>query len=155
MGECHQVFISYSHDTPQHKQAVLDLANHLRDEGVDAWLDQYETAPPEGWPRWMEEQIEGATFVLLVCTEIYHDRVKMRAKEGTGLGALWEGNLIYQFLYESGTINRKFIPLLPQDGKDTHIPSPLRVSQHYSPFTEPGYTELYRRPDGSTGGGRA
>jgi hypothetical protein len=148
MGESHQVFISYSHDTPQHKQAVLDLANHLREDGVDAWLDQYEPAPAEGWPRWMEQQIEGAKFVLLVCTEKYHDRVKMRAKQGTGLGALWEGNLIYQSLYESGTINEKFIPLLPLGGKDTNIPGPLRGSQHYSPFSEPGYTELYRRLTG-------
>ncbi len=61
----------------------------------------------------MDQQIEGAKFVLLVCTEIYHDRVKMRAEQGKGLGALWEGNLIYQLLYEAGTINKKFIPLLP------------------------------------------
>jgi hypothetical protein len=112
MSECHQVFISYSHETPEHKQAVLGLAGRLRQEGVDAWLDQYESAPPEGWPRWMEQQIEGARFVLLVCTEIYHNRVKMRAEQGKGLGALWEGNLIYQLLYEAGTINKKFIPLL-------------------------------------------
>ena len=26
MSECHQVFISYSHETPEHKQAVLGLA---------------------------------------------------------------------------------------------------------------------------------
>ena len=70
MSECHQVFISYSHETPEHKQAVLGLAGRLRQEGVDAWLDQYESAPPEGWPRWMEQQIEGAKFVLLVCTDI-------------------------------------------------------------------------------------
>jgi hypothetical protein len=148
MSECHQVFISYSHETPEHKQAVLGLAGRLRQEGVDAWLDQYEPAPPEGWPRWMEQQIEGAKFVLLVCTEIYHDRVKMRAEQGKGLGALWEGNLIYQLLYEAGTINNKFIPLLPPGGKAENIPGPLRGSQRYAPFSETGYTDLYRHLTG-------
>ena len=33
------VFISYSHDTLEHSQRVLQLANALRGQGVDAELD--------------------------------------------------------------------------------------------------------------------
>lgn len=33
------------------------FANKLRSEGIDAILDQYEEAPSEGWPRWMENSI--------------------------------------------------------------------------------------------------
>ena len=41
------VFISYSHDTEQHVDAVLWLANKLRSDGIDASIDQYEESPPK------------------------------------------------------------------------------------------------------------
>ena len=33
-----RVFISYSHDTELHKSRILDFANRLREDGVDAIL---------------------------------------------------------------------------------------------------------------------
>jgi hypothetical protein len=41
-----RIFISYSHDSEEHSARVLELATRLRSEGVDAWLDRYEPAPP-------------------------------------------------------------------------------------------------------------
>lgn len=83
------VFISYSHDTPEHTQRVLQLANALRGQGVDAELDQYHVRPPLGWPRWCEEQLraEKAAFVLVICTETYRLRVEGQtpADEGRGV----------------------------------------------------------------------
>jgi hypothetical protein len=64
-GEGGTVFISYSHDGPDHIGAVLALSNRLRAEGVDCVLDQYESCPPEGWPRWMDREIKKAQFVLM------------------------------------------------------------------------------------------
>jgi SEFIR domain len=68
------VFISYSHDTPEHSKRVLQLANALRGQGVDAELDQYHLRPP----RWCEEQLrsEKTAFVLVICTETYRQRVE-------------------------------------------------------------------------------
>ena len=65
------VFISYSHDSEEHQQNVLNLADRLRDEGIDCIIDQYEESPSEGWVRWAINQIEEADFVLVVCTEQY------------------------------------------------------------------------------------
>jgi hypothetical protein len=70
-----RVFISYSHDSPQHDRQVLGLVDRLRVEGIDCMIDQYEPAPSSGWPRWMERQIREADFVLMVCTETYYRRV--------------------------------------------------------------------------------
>ena len=67
--EVPKVFISYSHDSPEHAERVLDLSDRLRQDGIDCHIDQYEVSPPEGWPRWMEDRIEWADFVLVVCTE--------------------------------------------------------------------------------------
>ncbi len=48
------VFISYTHDSPEHLRAVFVLSERFRSEGINCVLDQYETSPPEGWPRWMD-----------------------------------------------------------------------------------------------------
>jgi hypothetical protein len=44
-----RVFISYSHDSDKHRDRVLELADRLRADGVDAMIDQYIQSPPEGW----------------------------------------------------------------------------------------------------------
>ena len=36
-----KVFISYSHDTVSQQERVLDLADRLRTDGIDAEIDQY------------------------------------------------------------------------------------------------------------------
>ena len=60
------VFISYSQDSVVHKQEVLSLSNRLREDGIDCTIDQYESAPPEGWPNWMVAQITSSTYVIIV-----------------------------------------------------------------------------------------
>lgn len=57
-------FISYTHDSEDHQNQVLEFANKLRSEGIDAVLDQYEESPKEGWPRWMDRQIHNADYDL-------------------------------------------------------------------------------------------
>ena len=45
-----KVFLSYSHDSDEHVRRVLGLSQRLREDGVDAWVDQYENgSPEEGW----------------------------------------------------------------------------------------------------------
>ena len=104
------VFISYSHDSPEHSDRVLELADRLRADGIDAIIDQYIQFPSEGWPAWCEAEIEKADFVLMVCTETYLRRVSRKEEPGVGHGVLWEGRLIYQYVYDSGSVNRKFVP---------------------------------------------
>ena len=40
------VFIRYSHDSQEHANRVLALSDHLRADGIDCVLDQYEDSPP-------------------------------------------------------------------------------------------------------------
>jgi hypothetical protein len=83
-----RVFISYSHDSDEHRDRVLELANRLRADGIDAIIDQYVQSPREGWPGWCEAEIEKANFVLMVCTEIYLRRVRHKEERGAGRGVL-------------------------------------------------------------------
>src|SRR5436305_14829781 len=85
-----KVFISYSWDSPEHLDRVLELSDRLRADGIDCILDQYEVAPPEGWQRWMERQIEEADFVLVICTARYLRRVKGEEKPDVENGVRWE-----------------------------------------------------------------
>lgn len=50
-----KVFISYSHDSIKHKQWVLNLATRLRNNGIDAILDQFELKPGDDIPHFMEK----------------------------------------------------------------------------------------------------
>ena len=141
-----KVFISYSHDSKAHEERVLMLADRLRANGIDAIVDQYDDATPaEGWPLWMERQIKAADFVLMVCTETYHRRVMGEEQAGKGLGARWEGNLILQHLYNAGVVNTKFIPVLFEDSKTEHIPTPAQGATFYFVHTNEDYESLYRR----------
>jgi len=138
-------FISYSHDSLEHSDRVREFSDRLRADGIDCALDQYEVSPPEGWPRWMDKQIRNADFVLMVCTETYYRRVMGEEEPGKGLGVRWEGNLIYQHIYNPGTVNQRFIPVLLESSEVGHIPAPVQGASYYFAQTEEGYEELYRR----------
>ena len=75
-----KVFISYSHDTPQHRQWVGELASKLVHKGVDVILDQWDLGPGDDIPKFMEKGVAEADRVLMICTEPY---VK-KADEGKG-----------------------------------------------------------------------
>ena len=137
-----KVFISYSHDSDLHRDFVRGLSDRLRKEGLDCLIDQYINGfPPEGWQCWMENQIEAADFVLLVCTETYLRRYRKQETDG-GRGVTFEGVVISQTLYDHYYHNTKFIPVVPQQGKAEHVPIPLK---QYSTYRLPeDYETLYR-----------
>src|ERR1700754_3431714 len=120
-----RVFISYSHDSSEHANTVLRFSTRLRNDGIETILDQYISSPPEGWPRWMTRGIRDADFVLSICTETYYKRVMGDEQEGIGLGVRWEGHLIYQYIYDAGTVNHKFVPVIFENGSRKFVPDPL------------------------------
>lgn len=140
-----KVFISYSQDSVDFADKVLALSNRLRKEGIDAILDQYEEAPPEGWPRWMENNIESSDYVLIVGSSGYLNKASGKVELGVGRGVKWESNIIYQKLYMSDSLNTKFIPVVFDDNDLTYIPSPLQGSTFYNVSTENGFDRLYWR----------
>jgi SEFIR domain/Effector-associated domain 7 len=140
-----KIFISYSHDSEAHTDRVLELADRLRQDGIDANIDQYEQAPSQGWQRWMLNEIEDAQFVLIICTEQYDRRFRGKEESGKGKGATWEGTIVTQELYDSQGRNLKFIPVLLNSNNEGFVPIPLRSSNIYKLDRENGYELLYRR----------
>jgi hypothetical protein len=137
------VFISYSHDSEEHQQNVLSLADRLRNEGIDCIIDQYEESPSEGWVRWAINQIEEADFVLVVCTEQYSQLFAGKGETTEGQVANWQGAIITQTIYDSQANNTKFIPIAFSAQDFAHIPVILRSATSYAINTD--YEQLYRR----------
>ena len=75
-----QVFISYSHDSEAHKAWVLGLATDLRNNGVDATVDQWDLALGQDTAAFMHRGVTQSTRVILVCTDAY----LMKAEGGMG-----------------------------------------------------------------------
>lgn len=137
-----KIFISYSHDSQLHSGFVRELSDKLRHDGLDCFIDQYENgAQPEGWQRWMENQIEASDFVLLMCTENYLRRYRGQETQG-GKGVTFEGVVISQTLYDHYYHNTKFIPVIPADGSWDNVPIALKVYSTYTLLRD--YDKLYR-----------
>lgn len=143
MGKNPKVFISYSHQDEKYSLLILDLANRLRSEGIDANIDLYEESPEEGWPKWMEKQIVEADFVLVVCSESYNK--KFYSNDELGRGVCWEVNIVYQCIYNEFSKNSKFIPVFFSKDENQYIPLPLKSFTYYMLSDDEQYNSLYWR----------
>lgn len=126
-----RVFISYAHESEELSNRVLEFSNSLRLGGIDCEIDQYEEAPPEGWPKWMMRQVQEAEFVLVCCTKLFFDRANDFSGKEEGLGVKWETSLILQQLYALSTNNTKFIPIIFDEPDKKHIPLSLQPYTYY------------------------
>jgi biotin carboxyl carrier protein len=121
------IFISYSHDTPAHKQWVAELALRLHGEGFTVALDRFVAAPEEGWPRWTQNAILESDFVLLICSAGYRKPFEGSVTSGHGRGVSWEGLIANQLLYDRHSRNKGFISIRLNDSDDVGmVPFPFR-----------------------------
>lgn len=127
-----KVFISYAHAGKQLADNVLNFSNYLRSRGIDAEIDQYEEAPPQGWPLWMASQVDQADFVLVLATKTYYERSKDFAENPkTGLGSKWETLHILQKVYENAFNNTKYIPICLDKENKQYILDSLKPYTYY------------------------
>lgn len=143
MSEHPKVFISYSHQNAEYENKILEFANHLRSEGIDANIDLYEEAPSEGWPRWMENQIKISDFVLVVSSKSYYEKCYSESNKGKGIS--WEVNIVYQHIYDASSINTKFIPVYFDNDEEKYILTPLKSFTFYNVGEKEGFDKLYWR----------
>ncbi len=128
MAENPKVFISYSHDSPEHKRWVSELAARLRHNGIDAILDQWDLGLGDDITRFMERGIVDADRVLVICTDTYVDK----ANTGEG-GVDYERMIINAELVQNlGT--DKFIPIIRQASGREKTPTFLGT-RVYADFT--------------------
>ena len=114
-----RLFISYSWDNEEHKKWVLMLAKRLREDGIDAIIDQINLPLGARAPEFMERCVRESSCVLVVCTETYKQRFDNR-KGGAG----YEGHIITgEIVNEVGT--NKFVPVLRSGDWKSAVPTAL------------------------------
>ncbi|WP_269527257.1 toll/interleukin-1 receptor domain-containing protein [Coraliomargarita parva] len=136
-----KVFISYSHDSQKHKQWVLQLATRLRNNGVDAALDQWDLSPGDDLPHFMEQNLTSCDYALMICTQNYVSK----ANNGTG-GVGYEKMILTADLL-SRIDSRKVIPIIRQDGGSdvpTFLKTKLYIDFSHSQDFEFSFDELVR-----------
>ena len=139
-----KVFISYSHDSQEHRLRVYSLLKRLREDGIHCVADHTVMSPPEGWRAWMEGRIKEADFTLVVCTETYLRRAEGKEQPGVGLGVTWEATLITNEIYQNASRNTKFIPVVFAQEDVAHRPAWLRQVSYYRVDLDDGYELLLR-----------
>tara|TARA_B100000787_G_scaffold6173_1_gene4605 strand:+ start:194 stop:934 length:741 start_codon:yes stop_codon:yes gene_type:complete len=112
-----RVFISYSHDSVEHKKWVLDFATTLRNRGVDAIIDQWDLKPGDDLPHFMETELAAAQYVLMICTSRYVD------KANAGEGGVGYEKMILTSSYLSRIDDSKVIPIIRQPAGTYAVPT--------------------------------
>ncbi len=107
-----RVFISYSHDSAEHKEWVLDFATTLRSRGVDIVLDLWELKPGDDLPQFMETQLETSDYVIMVCSKKYVE------KANAGVGGVGYEKMILTSTLLSKIDSNKIIPIIRQKGSE-------------------------------------
>jgi hypothetical protein len=141
-----RVFVSYSHDSQEHKKWVLEFATRLRNSGVDAILDQWELQPGDDLPHFMEQNLASSDRVLMICTERYVEK----ANAGSG-GVGYEKMIITADLMKS-IDSKKVIPVIRQVGTHavpTFLKSKLFLDFSRNDQVEFAFDELVRTLHGA------
>ena len=114
-----KVFISYSWDGKAHENWVLNLATKLRENGIDAILDQWELELGKLIPNFMENSVTKSDRVICVITPNYNEKT-INLHGGVG----YEYSIISAEIMDK-IDTQKFIPLL-KEGDNECIPKSLK-----------------------------
>jgi hypothetical protein len=137
-----QVFISYSHDSDEHKNWIIQLATRLRSNGVDIILDAWNTKLGSDLASFMEQGLSNSQRVICVCSDNY----LIKANGGKG-GAGYEKQIMTSELVIDQNTNW-IIPLIVNNSSNKKTPTFLGARKYIS-FEEPKlyeakYEELLR-----------
>jgi hypothetical protein len=127
--EIPKVFVSYSHDSDEHKKWVLQLSTKLRQNGIDVTLDRWDLGAGDDMTLFMEKGVRDSDRVLVICTDAY----VRKADAGEG-GVGYERLIITaQLVRDVGT--PKFIPIIRQSSDTNKTPTFLET-RIYIDFTD-------------------
>lgn len=125
------VFISYSHDSPEHLEQVFELCEKLRKLGFDCRVDQHEVFPAVGWRQWAASQFANAVCVLVVCTRNYLELYRQGCHEH-----LWQGPVLDPEVFNRS--ETRFVPVLFDHADAPFVPEPLQSFSHFHVADERG-----------------
>lgn len=132
------VFISYSHDSDEHKEWVKSLATRLRGHGVDAILDQWDLHIGQDLRFFMEQGVTKSKMVLCVCSENYVNKANAGIA-GTG----YESMIISQDLLSNVNLGY-IIPIVRNNNLEKKTPICLGTKLYIDFCDDSLFFEHYR-----------
>jgi hypothetical protein len=137
-----KLFVSYSHDTQQHKDWVYTLATRLVSNGVDVALDQWDLTLGSDLSLFMEQGLSKAKRVLAICTDAYVQ------KANAGRGGVGYEKMILTAELMQDTSSDKIIPVVKSGNGlppvPTFLSSRLFIDFREDSAFEARYAELLR-----------
>lgn len=142
-------FVCYAHDSPEHKHAVLQLAELLVHNGMTVTVDQLVDARRRDWGQWAIDHISAADFVLIVASPDLKAAADACPRTRRNLSVRSELSVIRDLLHRDREIwIAKLLPVLLPGGELADIPLFLQPhsADHYwvRDFTVAGAEDLLR-----------
>jgi hypothetical protein len=116
-----RVFLSYSHESDAHSNWVRRLAEDLTKNGVETTLDQWDLHVGDDIGAFMEQSLRKATYIVLVCTEMFAQKANDRSG---GVG--YEQAVFVGELLMSRELGSRFLPTLRSGDPSRALPLYLR-----------------------------
>lgn len=131
------VFVSYSHDSEEHKAWVLQLATRLRHNGVNAILDRWNLDLGQDVAAFVERGLSESNRVLCICSEDYVRKANSR-----------EGGVGYEKRIMTGEIMADLgadwvIPVIRNNTEGESVPTFLRGCLYVDFRDDRRYEEKY------------
>ena len=137
------VFISYSHDSEEHKAWVLKLATHLRSHGVNTIFDQWDLRLGSDLRFFMEQGLGQSNLVLCICSESY----VQKANGGHG-GSGYEAMIMTSALLQNQNLDY-IIPIIRNNSSANKTPTAFGTKLYIDFSSDDDYyvkyTELLER----------
>ncbi|WP_103354377.1 SEFIR domain-containing protein [Amycolatopsis sp. CA-128772] len=146
--EAPRVFVTYSHDTPEHKELVGKFATFLRAViGLDVHLDAWYDNTRRDWSLWAVEHLDKADFILVIASPEYKRRADGAAMPHEGRGAQFEAGIIRNNLTrdlrrETERVLPVILPGRSVDEIPTFLNAHSTTRYHVEEFTRAGVTDL-------------
>lgn len=143
-----RVFITYSHDSPEHREKVRTFAHFLRTTiGLDVHLDQWDDNRRRDWSLWAIEHLTEADYVLVIASPEYKRRADGLAPPDKGRGAQFEAAMIRNNLTRNlAEETERFLPVVFHGRSLDDIPAflnPYSTTRfRVNEFTREGVADL-------------
>jgi hypothetical protein len=130
-----RVFVSYAHDSDEHKKAVKALCDLLKDAGVTVVVDQDEPHDVRrDWHDWMTTGIYRGDYVIVVASAAYRSVGLSELDDRTHSGVQAEYRFLMSMLRESrSTWLPRILPVVLPGHAVSEIPAGLQPydADHY------------------------
>jgi SEFIR domain/NPCBM/NEW2 domain len=143
-----RVFISYAHDSPDHKDMVRRFATFLHGRiGLDVHLDQWDDNRRRDWSLWAIDQLTAADFIIVIASPDYQRRADGMAPPEVGRGSHFETAIIRDQMTKNVSLaTERILPVVLPGRSLDDIPTFLNAYSttrfEIKEFTEAGVAEL-------------